>query len=292
MQLINYKNIIETQGNLMLVYSIAGGHKTCTTIQTAEDPITYLTAEGRKIKTSLVAINRPDLKMKIGVYAGFDDLIETLHAPARFDGTRTIILDSLTHLMLVHLSQEILQENYESKSDKDKEEMLKALTQQVKMSVEAYGTLSGQMNRLMRGLQGLTMAGYDVVCTARLADRPKWNRSLSAAPALMGQEFSKSMDGFFDFIGYIEPWEAPVLPEGQLPPTIGASIEETWKYFAPLISFNPNDDYMAKWTGVMPPKGIVKRKLHVQKIFQEANGIFTTKGGGPAQSPKITQKEA
>ena len=274
MQLINYRNIEETQGNLMLVYSMAGGHKTCTTIQTAEDPITYLTAEGRKIKTSLVAINRPDLKMKVGIYCGFDDLIDTVYDTKRFEGTKTVILDSLTHLMLVHLSQEILQENYESKNEKEREEMLKALTQQVKMSIEAYGTLSGQMNRLMRGLQGLTMAGYDVVCTARLADRPKWNRSLSAAPALMGQEFSKSMDGFFDLIGYIEPWVAPELPEGVLPPTIGASIVDTWKYFAPLISWNPNDDYMAKYTGVMPPKGIIKRKFHVKKVFEEANGLF------------------
>jgi len=274
MQLIKYQNVIETQGNFMLVYSIAGGHKTCTTIQTAEDPITYLTAEGRKIKTSLVAINRPDLKMKVGIYQGFDDLIDTIYTPNRFEGTKTVILDSLTHLMLVHLAQEVLQENFESKTDKEREEMLKALTMQVKMSVEAYGTLSGQMNRLMRGLQGLTMAGYDVVCTARVADRPKWNRALTAAPALMGQEFAKSMDGFFDLIGYIEPWEPPELPEGVNPPTIGASIADTWKYYAPLISWNPNDDYLAKYTGVMPPKGIVRRKFHVQKTFQEANGIF------------------
>ena len=274
MKLVNYKNIEEHQGNLMLVYSIAGGHKTCTTIQTAEDPITYLTAEGRKIKTSIVAINRPDLKMKMGIYQGFGDLIDTIYDTKRFEGTKTVILDSLTHLMLVHLSQEILQENYDSKTDKEREDMLKALTQQVKLSVEAYGTLSGQMNRLMRGLQMLTMAGYDVVCTARLADRPKWNRSLSAAPALMGQEFSKSMDGFFDAIGYIEPWVAPELPEGKLPPTIGASTADTWSYYAPLISFNPNEEYMAKWTGVMPPKGIVKRKFHVKRVFEEANGVF------------------
>lgn len=274
MQLINYKNIEETQGNLMLVYAIAGGHKTCTCLQTAEDPIVYLTAEGRKIKTSVLPINRPDLKMKVGIYSEFDDLIDMVYTVERFAGAKTIILDSLTHLMLVHLSQEILSENWASKSEKEKEEIEKQLTMQVKLSEESYGTLAQQMNRLMRGLQFLTMAGYDIVCTARLADRPKWNRALSAAPALMGKEFSKSMDGFFDFIGYIEPWEAPELPEGQLPPTLGASTADTWKYYAPLVSWNPNDDYMAKWTGVMPPKGIVRRKFHVQKTFQEANGIW------------------
>jgi len=120
------------------------------------------------------------------------------------------------------------------------------------------------------------MSGYDVICTARLAERPKWNRSLAAAPALMGQEFSKSMDGFFDYIGYIEPWEVPTDKEGHElpPPPLGASTADTWKYYAPLISFNPNDDYLAKWTGCMPPKGIIKRKYHVKKIFEEGNGIF------------------
>jgi hypothetical protein len=271
MRLVNYKSLSETQGNLLLVYAIAGGHKTCTTIQTAPDPITLLTAEGRKIGTSIVAINRPELKMKVGVYEGFNDLIDTVYDTKKFEGTKTVILDSLTHLMLVHLSQEVLQENYSAKSEKEQEEIMKALTVQVKMSQEGYGALSGQMTRLMRGLQGLTMAGYDVVCTARMADRPKWNRSLSAAPALMGQEFAKSMDGFFDFIGMIEPWEAP---EGIEMPKHGASTAETWNYYAPLISFNPNDDYLAKWTGAMPPKGIIKRKFNVRKIFAEANGNF------------------
>jgi hypothetical protein len=255
----------------MLVYSIAGGHKTCTTIQTAPDPIVYITAEGRKVETSIVAINRPDLKMKVGVYCGIDDLVETVHDVDKFKGSKSIILDSFTHLMFVHLAQEILQENFSAKTDKEQDEMMKAITQQVKMSQEAYGALSGQMNRLMRGLQTLTMAGYDVICTARLADRPKWNRALSAAPALMGQEFGKSMDGFFDFIGYIQPWEPP---EGMEQPKLGDSTADTWRYYAPLISFNPNDDYLAKWTGAMPPKGIINRKYNVKKVFAEANGIF------------------
>jgi len=255
----------------MLIYSLAGCGKTATFLQTARDPIVYLTAEGRKIKTTLAAINRPDLRMKVGVYENFDDLIDLCYDPTRFSGATTIGLDSFTHLMCVHLAQEILDENYSSKSEKEQNEILKALTMQVKMSQEAYGTLSGQMNRLMRALQKLTMSGFDIVCTARMADRPKWNRALSAAPALMGQEFSKSMDGFFDFICMLEPCDPP---EGMERPAFGASTADTWRYNAPLASFNANDAYLAKWTGAMPPKGIVKRKFHVQRVFEEANGIF------------------
>ena len=271
MKLQNYKNLAEIQGNLLLVYGMAGSGKTSTVLQTAQDPIVYLTAEGRKISTTLAAINRPDLKMKVEVYEGFDDLIETCMEVDRFKGCKTIFLDSLTHLMLVHLSLEILQENYEAKTQKEQDELLKALTSQVKLSMEAYGVLSGQMNRLMRALQKLTMAGYDVVCSARLTDRPKWNRALTAAPALMGQEFSKAMDGFFDFIGLLTPQD--IDDDLEKLPT-DAKTADTWKRFAPLVSFNTNEEYLAKWTGAMPPKGIVNRRLHVRKVFEEANGNF------------------
>ena len=268
MKLQNYKNLAEQQGNLLLVYGMAGCGKTATVLQTSNDPIIYLTAEGRKISTTLAAINRPDLKMKVGVYEGFDDLIETCMSPGRFEGGKTIFLDSLTHLMMVHLSLEILQENYEAKTEKEQDELLKALTSQVKLSMEAYGVLSGQMNRLMRALQKLTMSGFDVVCSARLADRPKWNRALTAAPALMGQEFSKAMDGFFDFIGLLTP---PDIDDTLDPLGPNATTADTWKRFAPMVSFNTNEDYLAKWTGAMPSKGIINRRFNVRKIFEEAN---------------------
>lgn len=270
MKLVNYKTIEEEQGNLLLAYGMSGVGKTSTILQTAEEPIILLTAEGRKIKTTLTAIRRPDLKMKVGIYEGFNDLIETVNDTSRFEGAKTTFIDSFTHLMVVHLAQEILGENFEKQSDKDKGEIMKELTMQVKMSQEAYGTLSGQMNRLMRALQKLTLSGCDVICTARTEDRPKWNRTLACAPALMGKEFSKSMDGFFDFICLLSPRDKKDEPI----PGVDANIEEVWKYYAPLASFQPCEEYLAKWTGIFPPKGIVNRRFNVKKVFEEANGIF------------------
>lgn len=269
MKLVNYKSLMEAeaQGNLLFAYGDSGVGKTSTILQTAEDPITYLSAEGRKIQTTIAAISRPDLKMRVGIYEGFNDLIETCVDVDRFEGSKTIVLDSFTHLMVVHLAQEVLAENYDKLSEKDQKEVEKALTQQVKLSQEAYGTLSGQMNRLMRALQRLTVAGYDVVCTARTEDRPKWNRALACAPALMGKEFSKSMDGYFDFICILQSDEK----EGD-PPGVGADIKKVWKYHAPLASFNACESYLAKWTGIYPSKGIVNRKFHVKRVFEEANG--------------------
>lgn len=271
MRLQNYKNLSSTQGNLLLVYAIAGAGKTVTTLQTCDDPVAYLTAEGRKISTSMAAIARPDLIMNVGVYEGFNDFIETITNVDKFKGAKTIVVDSLTHLMIVHLSQEILHENFESSSDEGKKDILKSLTFQVKMSQEAYGTMSGQMTRLMRALQGLTMAGYDVVCTARSDDRPKWNRALSNGPALMGKEFSKGMDGFFDFICMLEPDERTEEEKGPPPPQ-GSDAKTMWEYHAPYANYNPNDDYLAKYTGIIPAAGIVGRKFNVRRLFAEANG--------------------
>lgn len=271
MKFQNYKNLETTQGNFLLVYSKAGVGKTVTTLQTCDDPVVLLTAEGRKISTSIKVIARPDLKMKVGVYDGFNDLIETCTNIEKFEGAKTIFLDSMTHLMVVHLAQEILRENFESKSKKEQDKISKALTIQVKMSPEAYGALSGQMTRLMGALQGLTMAGFDVICSAREDDRPKWNRKLSNGPALMGKEFSKGMDGFFDFICMLEPDDRSAEEKGD-PPGKGVPTSQMWKYYAPFASYNPNDDYLAKYTGIITPKGIIHRKFNVRKLFAEANG--------------------
>jgi len=271
MKLVNHKKLSSTQGNLILCYSLAGVGKTVTVLQTCADPVAYLTAEGRKISTSMAAIARPDLRMHVGVYQGFNDFIDTCSKPTNFGSAKTIFVDSITHLMVVHLSQEILSEHFDSKSKAEQKEITKTLAAQVKMSKEGYGVLAGQMIRMMRALQGLTMSGYDVVCSARSDDRPKWNRELANGPALMGKEFSKSMDGFFDFIAYLEPDEKDLDTRGK-PPGPGSDKKTMWKYHAPLASYNPNDNYLAKYTGVIPPQGIIRRKFHVQRLLKEANG--------------------
>jgi len=280
MRLVNYKSLDTKQGNLLLIYGSSGIGKTVTSIQTSPDPIIYLTAEGRKIGTSMIAVSRPDVKMVVGVYEGYNDLIETcldfemkdgVRVHKRFKDAKTIILDSLTHLMIVHLSMEILSENWAAKTEVQKNEIEKQLTMQVKLSEESYGTLAQQMIRLMRALQMLTVAGYDVVCLAREADRPRWNRELTAGPALMGKEFSKSMDGFFDFICRCSP---PEHKEDDVVPAFGSDTAKVWAYYAPLATFDRSEECLAKWTGAISPNGISGRRLHVKKVFQEANGIF------------------
>jgi hypothetical protein len=236
MKLVNYKNLSENQGNLMLAWGPTGSGKTSTILQTASDPIVLLTAEKRKIQTTIAAINRPDIKLKVGVYEDFSDCIDTV-----------------------------------SKTEDERDKIIKELTMSVKMSKESYGALADNMLRLMNGLQSLTMAGFDVICTARSEERTRFNKTIAYGPSLSGQKFTFAMPGYFDFLCMLQSQDHD---EDDKPPAYDAPMAELWSYHAPLASFDSTESYLAKWTGPIPPKGIIKRKFHVARVFKEANGVF------------------
>jgi hypothetical protein len=276
MKLQNYKNLVESQGNFMLAWGPSGCGKTSTVLQSAQDPIVLLTAEKRKIQTTIAAINRPDIKLKVGVYENFADCIDTVFDLKRFDGAKTIFLDSLTHLMAAQLSYEILDQDYNSKTEDERNAIIKELTMSVKMSKESYGALADNMLRLMNGLQNLTMAGYDVICTARSEERTRYNKQVAYGPALSGQKFTFAMPGYFDFIACLQSQEHIDKDGNEIPPpAYNAPMAELWGYHAPLASFDSTESYLAKYTGPIPPKGIIKRKFHVKRVFEEANGKFS-----------------
>jgi hypothetical protein len=251
-----YRPLDETEkgkGVHCLFYGKAGVGKTATILQTAEDPIFYLMAEGRSIDSTLKVINRPDLRLKIGYYQGWDDLLTTMFNKGNFAKIRTIFCDSMTHLMNVHLSDEILEENFDAR---DKEKSVKDLTTRVKGTPEMYGALSKQMSRLMKACQELCVAGIDVVWSARDMDNPKWNTSLACGPAIAGKEFPRDMKGFFDFIGMLE---SRYNEAGEI-------------IYPPVVSCDDDGAYLSKWTGIKPPGGVIRRPFHLQKMMAVAQG--------------------
>jgi len=272
MKLVQWEKLEETQGNLVLIWGPAGCGKTSTAIQTSPMPIDYITAEKRKVKTTVVSINRPDLKMRVGVYEGFNDCIEKMNNVESFKGSKTIIFDSFTHVMASQLAFEILDQDYESKPEKEREGIIKELTMQVKMSKESYGALADNMLRLMNALQNLCMNGFDVVCTARSEERPKYDKTLSYGPALMGQKFGNILPGYCDFIAMLQ---SPEHEKDELPPPYDAPMVDLWRYHAQIAFYDKSESYLAKWTGPYPPKGVVGRRLHIGQLLKEANGIYS-----------------
>ena len=254
MRLQNYKDIKESQGTLSLWYAASGTGKTATLLQTCEDPVVYLNSEDRSIDTTLDAINRPDIRLKVGRYEGFNDFIDGLADEKQFKGAKSIIVDSLTHLMNIHIQDELLAESYDALDKKKGIE--KELIMRSKMSLESYGAMAVMMKRIMSLLQNLTQCGFDVHCTARLDSQPKWDRALAAAPSLAGKEFARDFVGYFDFIGLLSD---NVDGDGNV-------------QYPPLVSCQTDGAYLAKWTGCLPPGGVIRRPFHLQKMLAAAQG--------------------
>jgi len=244
----------DDRGNFILIYGDSGVGKSATVIQTAQDPIFWIVAERGQIDLTVKAVNRPDIKLKVGYYEGWNDLLEIVYDLRNFGKIKTVLFDGLTHVMNVHLSDEILAENYDSR-DKKNDRDGKDMTVRVKGTPEMYGVMSKQMTRLMKGFEQLTIAGIDVIVTARTQDSPKWNRELSCAPALAGKEFPRDMKGFFDFIGLVE-----------------RNIIDNQVKNPPLVSFEDDGSFLSKWTGISLDGGVRRKPFNVKKMLNHAHG--------------------
>lgn len=231
MKVLNKKDLAEA-GRFIMLYGSTGVGKTCSVLQSAPDPIMYVQTEPRSLKPSLDAANRPNLDIDWATYDTWSGLMEFVTSPNNFERYATVVVDSYSHLMSVGLSSEIEDQAYEARSEKERQ--LKPLVSQTKMSLEGYGGLASHMFRLTAALGRLSQAGKVVIVTALLAENPKWNRALAAAPALKGREFPVNMPGFFDLIGLVEP---RVDGDGQV-------------IYPPRVRFqSPDDSFVAKFTG-------------------------------------------
>ena len=226
------KKDLSDAGRMACLYGSTGVGKTTSILQSSPEPVLYIQTEPRSLKPSLDAANRPDLKINVAVYESWSGLMEFITNITNFEKYATVVVDSYSHLMSIGLSSEIEDQAFEARSVKERE--IKPLVNAVKMSIEGYGSLSSHMFRLTTALGRLSQAGKIVIVTALLAENPRWNRDLSAAPALKGREFPVNMPGFFDLIGLVEP---RTDGDGNL-------------VFPPRVRFqSPDDSFVAKFTG-------------------------------------------
>lgn len=226
------KKEISEDGSLILIYGPTGVGKTVSLLQTCPDPMMYVQTERRSLRRSLDAANRPNLDLDLALYEDWDSLIEFVNKVDNFDRHKSVIVDSYSHLMSVGLSTEIEDQAFEARPKE--EQKIKSLVNRTKMSQEGFGGLASNMFRLTAALGRLSQMGKVVIVTCLLAESPKWNRELAAAPALKGREFPVNMPGFFDLIGMVE---TRVDGEGKV-------------IYPPRVRFqSPDDSFVAKFTG-------------------------------------------
>lgn len=228
---VKKKSDLKHDGRLILLYGSTGVGKTTSILQSVPDPVLYIQTEPRSLTPSIGASKRPDLDIDVAIYDSWSDLMEFTTNKKNFDKYTSIVVDSFSHLTL-NLSSEIENQAFEARTMKERE--TKPLISQTKMSLEGYGGLASHMFRLTAALGRLSQAGKVVIVTALLAENPKWNRELAAAPALKGREFPVNMPGFFDLIGLVEP---RTDSEGKI-------------VYPPRVRFqSPDDSFTAKFTG-------------------------------------------
>jgi hypothetical protein len=254
MKIQGYNELPERTGDVMMIYGEAGVGKSVSTIQTAELPMLYIMTEPRDVKKFVLASGRAEAKEQVDFtfYDGFDGLIEFVCDESAFGKYRTIVLDSISHLIAINLSDEILDESYDSSAKKSAD---KPLTMRAKMSQEGYGTLGSSMLRFTQALAKLSQQGRTIVCLARTESNPKYNRNYSTGPALKGQEYSKHFAGFFDFIGLVEQ-----------------RSKDDKVVYPPAVSFESDGSFLAKWTGITPEGGVANRILNISKILKASHG--------------------
>lgn len=246
-----------SNGALMLLYGDSGVGKSVTSLQTCPMPILYIMTEPRNVKNFVVAADREGLEAEFAFYEDWEDTMEFMHSPSNFKPFKSVVIDSLSHLIAINLSDEILDESFNAMVGSDvKAAKEKPLTMRAKMSQEGYGTLGTQMLRFTAAACQISQHDKVVVCLARMDQNPRFNKMLAAAPTLEGQKYSKHMPGFFDFIGYVE---TRVDKDGNV-------------VYPPLVSFESDGSIMAKWTGRTPEGGVANRILHVEKILDTAFG--------------------
>lgn len=241
-------NEIKASGRMIMVYSATGVGKTVSILRSAPQPIAYIQTEPRSVQPSIDAAleaaeeaGKP-IKLRIGKeldvfqYKGIEDFIETLAKDMPFKRHTTISVDGFSHLMNVVLAEEVTTEAFEARSEADKKK--KRLAGLTKMTVEGQGVRNQLMFRCSNLLMKHAQGGKVVIITALEQSAPKWNRALSAAPALSAREFPINMPGFFDLIGILE----------------SRYKEDGEKIFPPRVRFesdaDDDDDFICKYTGI------------------------------------------
>lgn len=227
-------------GAMVMIYSETGIGKSVSTLLTAPDPIAYIQTEPRSLKPieELIQKYRPDLRYSAFKYDNADDLLKTLSEPKNFADYRTILFDGFSFLMYVSLAEEITGEAHEARTAniKPNEKIVKPLMSMTKMTVEGQGIRNQLMFRIAKLLMVLSSEHNKIVIvTALVQERPKYNRSLAAAPSLAAKEFPENMPGYFDYIGLLVP---RVNKDDEL-------------VYPPYVKFaSPDNSFIAKYTGV------------------------------------------
>lgn len=235
-------------GKFICVYGSSGIGKTVTTLQTAPDDIYWLTFEPRDLMRSIEAAEKVEQfnegKLKVAVYSTFMELMEFLDAVDEFSAFRTVFADGLSHFMNVAVTTEIKRENLDTKSKKPIMDM-------TKVEFQDRGEVNQAVFRVMSALGRLVALGKIVIVSCLESEKSKYKMGewdMVAGPELGGREVPSNFPGFFDLIGRLtDHMHKPIEGAVRCP---YCNDKTAGKVYPPVISFESDGNYLAKYTGV------------------------------------------
>jgi len=196
---------------LIFIYGPPYTGKTLTSIMTLPKPLLYFGCEPKGLdRTCKGHIDLPALKksgnFKHGRPESYEDLCDTLakNEDMIVEKFKAVLFDGITFFMGVDLLGEIQVETGKAGIFNATE---RPLINSSRTDQTGYGGLATLMNRLCKLIGNIAARGPVVVLTAQQTEDPKWNRELSAGPALAGKKFGEEFPGFFDMIGRVEKRE-------------------------------------------------------------------------------------
>jgi len=253
MIIIKSKELSSYQGKYICCYGQPKVGKTVSTLATAPDPILWLTVEPRDFQLSIDAAKRPKLKFELAVYEDFIDLINFLNDPESFAKFTTVFFDGLSYLHNIVLPSEVQEEEYGALSDADKKKG-KQIQSMTKVTLPQQGERNQGIFRILRLLgKNAVSKGKIVIVSCLEMERPKYDRELTAGPALSGREVPDNFPGFFDLIGRISP----------------RLNKDEEVVYPPHISFEGAGEYLAGYTG---SKGKKQGPMDWKKILGSIEG--------------------
>ncbi len=220
---------------MVMIYGEAGVGKSTTCLGSLPEPILNIYTEDRDPYTSVAGLER-EIDFNPISPENNQDLIDYLNGmvdevEAGTCKYKSIMFDSLSFWMNIKLYGEMVDQTNKAGVFKKSN---RPLVDGVRADEALYGGLAERMQRLIKPLKMMAQKGLVVVTIAYLAEHPKWDRSLAAAPNFIGRAWNTNYEQHYDVIGLVK----------------NRVDKDSNIVYPPMISLkSPNGDFVCKWTG-------------------------------------------
>jgi YHS domain-containing protein len=265
----------EPAGSMILLFSMEGMGKTCSSLESAPGNLQAILSEKRDIKKNIIASGRDIKTLKYGYYEDYRGTVDYLADHNNFKDCDSILYDSISDSLEL-ICKEAVTDEFQSKHKKaieGRQDIDRRMFLENDVTWDSYDTMAEAQMNIIRLLGDHAKAGRTVICTARLGQPNKSQRAagIEIVPLFKGIKFSDEAVGKFDLVGYVDTGYTYEKSEAKLPLTTFKSEATGKEYYVakrPWVSFDKRPKMLTKFSGVAPDveKGWNDMELNISEI--------------------------